>query len=263
VSLSVVEEFGGSSNTSSGNSTSTNTANGCPSFAEPVSVGDIGRITPGVSNNMRSDAGTSYSNVGQIPAGATFNVIGGPRCNDGYRWWQVNYNGVSGWTADGVVGDIWIEGTDRHVVIATVTITSRQVASPSASTAPDVEILQPSDGRFRTAWNYLTGQGITDAVDDFAFFYEIDLSGQTTSTNAVCFVIGVTREEWRVAEYVDYACVLIDIATGNPFAISSVLLQSDHYIDPWLDPINQWTWSTPITCWVTGALNIPGPDWCD
>jgi uncharacterized protein YraI len=109
VSLSVVEEFGGSSNTSSGNSTATNTANGCPSFAEPVSVGDIGRITPGVSNNMRSGAGTSYGGVGQIPAGATFNVIGGPRCNDGYRWWQVNYNGVSGWTADGVAGDLWIE----------------------------------------------------------------------------------------------------------------------------------------------------------
>jgi len=58
---------------------------------------------------MRSNAGTSYSNVGQIPAGSTFNVIGGPRCNDGYRWWQVNYNGTTGWTADGETGDLWIE----------------------------------------------------------------------------------------------------------------------------------------------------------
>lgn len=68
---------------------------------EPVRVGGQGQVTPGDANRMRSGAGLSYGQVGRIPAGGIFDVLGGPICADGYRWWQVRYNGTTGWTVDG------------------------------------------------------------------------------------------------------------------------------------------------------------------
>lgn len=33
--------------------------------------------------------------------GGAFTVVGGPRCESGVQWWQVNYNGRVGWTVEG------------------------------------------------------------------------------------------------------------------------------------------------------------------
>ena len=70
VSLDVVEEFGGSGSSNSSNSSGSSNSDSslCPSFSAPVSIGDTGRITPGKSNNIRSNEGTEYNTVGQIPA---------------------------------------------------------------------------------------------------------------------------------------------------------------------------------------------------
>jgi hypothetical protein len=47
--------------------------------------------------------------IGQIPGGTVFVVVSGPQCVSGYAWWQVNYNGVTGWTAEGQGNDYWLE----------------------------------------------------------------------------------------------------------------------------------------------------------
>ncbi|GAB4555879.1 MAG: hypothetical protein OHK0023_27620 [Anaerolineae bacterium] len=77
-----------------------------------LTVGGRGRVTPGLANAVRAQPSTnrSFSPVlGEIPAGGVFNVIGGPQCGDGYTWWQVNYNGLLGWTAEGNNGVYWLE----------------------------------------------------------------------------------------------------------------------------------------------------------
>lgn len=67
-----------------------------------------GMVTPGSPNNVRSAAGSSNSQVGQIPAGAMFQITNGtPICNAGLQWWQVNYNGVTGWMAVGDDTGYW------------------------------------------------------------------------------------------------------------------------------------------------------------
>jgi uncharacterized protein YraI len=81
----------------------------CP-FVPRLTVGALGRVTPGQPNRIRSAPSMTQSSIlGQIPAGATFSVVDGPRCLNGSRWWQVTYNGITGWTADADASGYWIE----------------------------------------------------------------------------------------------------------------------------------------------------------
>lgn len=63
------------------------------------------------ANRIRSAPSPDADIVGQIPAGATFNVVYGQQhvCNGGFRWAQVEYNGVTGWTAEGANGKAFLE----------------------------------------------------------------------------------------------------------------------------------------------------------
>jgi LysM repeat protein len=80
-------------------------------LAPRLAVGGQGGVTPGSPNSLRSLPGRSSASVviGEIPGGGVFNIISGPQCADGYYWWQVNYNGVIGWTAEGQDSTYWIE----------------------------------------------------------------------------------------------------------------------------------------------------------
>jgi uncharacterized protein YgiM (DUF1202 family) len=88
--------------------TSTPIVSAC-SPAPRLSVGKIGRVTPGLPNNIRSDANTGSTLLGQIPAGSLFFVVSGPTCAGGSYWWQVNYNGVLGWTPEGAGSQYYVE----------------------------------------------------------------------------------------------------------------------------------------------------------
>lgn len=84
-----------------------------PAYLPPrLAVGTQGRVvTTGIPNNIRQQPGSSSQLLGEIPPGATFNVSGGPSCStlDKIVWWKVDYNGISGWTAEGKDKDYWIE----------------------------------------------------------------------------------------------------------------------------------------------------------
>jgi uncharacterized protein YraI len=83
--------------------------NTCPAGNTRLSVYGWGRVTPGLPNNVRAEPSLSGRWVGRIPAGATFHILGGPICNNGIFWWQVNYNGLIGWTGEGRYGVYWLE----------------------------------------------------------------------------------------------------------------------------------------------------------
>lgn len=83
---------------------------GCPSNLPPrLWAGGWGRVLPGLANNLRSEARIASRAVGKIPGDGIFSVITGPVCADGIAWWQVNYNNVIGWTAEGRWGQYWLE----------------------------------------------------------------------------------------------------------------------------------------------------------
>jgi hypothetical protein len=74
-------------------------------------VGGRGRVIPNTSaNNLRASPETG-SVLASIPAGGAFDVIGTYQCgaSGGLTWWQVRYNGVTGWTAEGQGSTYWIE----------------------------------------------------------------------------------------------------------------------------------------------------------
>jgi hypothetical protein len=84
----------------------------CPGFMESrLMVNGRGRVTRGGrgANNVRASYDTSTQLVGQIPEGATFDVIYGPECNERMAFWLVNYDGLIGWTVEGEDDTYWLE----------------------------------------------------------------------------------------------------------------------------------------------------------
>jgi hypothetical protein len=65
--------------------------------------GQQGRVTPGTPNNVRQSPRIEGDLIGEIPGGEVFDIVFGPICEEtsGIAWWQVDYNGISGWTAEG------------------------------------------------------------------------------------------------------------------------------------------------------------------
>jgi hypothetical protein len=79
-----------------------------------LSIGGRGRVTswPNQPNRVRDYPVFGATVLGYIPVGGVFDVTGGPYCNQGTIWWQVSYNGVSGWTGEGNGYDTyWLEPT--------------------------------------------------------------------------------------------------------------------------------------------------------
>ncbi len=66
------------------------------------------RVTPGAPNNLRAEPNGESDLLGEIPGEGEFSVLDGPVCVDGLAWWQVDYNGQIGWTAEGN-RNYWLE----------------------------------------------------------------------------------------------------------------------------------------------------------
>jgi uncharacterized protein YraI len=83
---------------------------GCPQYLTPYMIpGYTGIVTPGAPNNLRSQASLNGAVIASMAAGETFSVLSGPLCVAGINWWQVNYRGTVGWTAEGQNGRQWVE----------------------------------------------------------------------------------------------------------------------------------------------------------
>ncbi len=82
----------------------------CPGFVSSrLAPGGYGRVLPGLANNVRAQAGYNFPVVGSIPAGSVFFVMLGPVCASNTAWYQVVFNGVQGWTAEGQSSTYWLE----------------------------------------------------------------------------------------------------------------------------------------------------------
>ncbi|MBZ0276904.1 MAG: SH3 domain-containing protein [Anaerolineae bacterium] len=97
-------------------------------------VGQQGRVLPGTSNRVRSTPSTSGEVLYQIEGGAVFDVAGQAECGDGYRWWQVTYNGQTGWTVEGNADGYFLEP---------LSIEAAATAAPTAAPETAECALQP------------------------------------------------------------------------------------------------------------------------
>jgi hypothetical protein len=82
----------------------------CPGAPAPrLAVGMQARVIPNTSPNNLRDTPVTGAVLLQIPAGGAFTVVAGPTCGNSMNWWQVNYNGTVGWTAEGDASGYWLE----------------------------------------------------------------------------------------------------------------------------------------------------------
>lgn len=80
----------------------------CPNALPSPFTNGIASLSPsGGANNIRRAPSRSADVVGTIPAGASFNILAGIVCRDGFAWYyvsQVGENPVFGWTVQGDSG---------------------------------------------------------------------------------------------------------------------------------------------------------------
>ncbi len=82
----------------------------CPGGKEPrLTVGHLGKVTPGAANNVRQEPTTRSPIVGKIAGGEQFTVIAGPVCAQDLTWWQVQFRNITGWTAESNNDQYWLE----------------------------------------------------------------------------------------------------------------------------------------------------------
>lgn len=80
-----------------------------PYMRTRLRTGITARATAGEANRLRDNPGLIGTQIGEIPGGAAFVVQAGPQCVDNILWWQVDYDGKIGWTAEGQDGAYYLE----------------------------------------------------------------------------------------------------------------------------------------------------------
>lgn len=82
----------------------------CPGFVTSrLWPNTFAQVTPGASNNLRAEPSSASALVGTIPGEGVVAVLIGPTCAGNMAWWQVQYNGLIGWTAEGQGSDYWLQ----------------------------------------------------------------------------------------------------------------------------------------------------------
>lgn len=114
---------------------------GCPNvLPSRLVLGQMGQVTPGLPNVIRSQPSTASDRIGQIPAGGEFDVLDGPVCAQGYAWWRVLYNTITGWTAEGDQYGYWLEPIQERAAVSVSggsRVLGSGVSSPRAALALD------------------------------------------------------------------------------------------------------------------------------
>lgn len=79
--------------------------------------GERARSLANVQLNIRPQPTTQRARLGVLPPGTTFTVAEGPRCGDGFVWWQVEES--AGWVAEGDprTESYWLEPRGEPILI--------------------------------------------------------------------------------------------------------------------------------------------------
>lgn len=86
------------------------TCEGAPRTRLALGSGARVTFTDGRPLRLRDNFGSSARVIFQMPEGTPFSIIGGPRCQNNFVWWQVRLgDGRTGWAAEGTTSSYFIE----------------------------------------------------------------------------------------------------------------------------------------------------------
>jgi WD40 repeat protein len=74
-------------------------------------IGADATVNPGPANNVRDLPSRDGNLLFQVAAGESLTVLEGPTCTEGIVWWQIEYDGQTGWTAESAGGETFISRT--------------------------------------------------------------------------------------------------------------------------------------------------------
>jgi hypothetical protein len=81
----------------------------CPDLPPRLIVGEWARVTYDNAVNFRPQPTVNIARLDALTTGITVEVLDGPVCADGYHWWQIDYDGETGWVAEGAGDEYWLE----------------------------------------------------------------------------------------------------------------------------------------------------------
>lgn len=131
-----------------------------------------GRVLSGHVVNVRTAPTITGEKVGQIEAGATFDILDGPRCADGYVWWRLDDGaGINGWSAEGSAATeefwLWRDGVPFNPAAVSRPFERAFVITPDGFSEP-IGCLEPPDDYTRAEVGFATLNARTLAMLDQA-----------------------------------------------------------------------------------------------
>jgi len=102
--------------------TQAQTTESCPSALPHQLVDAEYGVIKGDGLRMRDNPTLGATLITQLPEGQAFSVLAGPTCADGYTWWQITADEVTGWVVQGSDTEYWLARVDTPAPEATAEV---------------------------------------------------------------------------------------------------------------------------------------------
>ncbi len=104
-------------------------AEGEPAYMRSILTVDIqARVVMGSASFLRDQPSQDGTQISTMPGEAIFSVIAGPSCDRGIVWWQVDFDGQIGWTAEGAEGEYFVEVIPPNPLPVRIPVTADNAA---------------------------------------------------------------------------------------------------------------------------------------
>ncbi len=98
-------------------------------------IGREGQVITDKPSRLRSTPSTDGAQVGQLQPRTVVSILDGPVCANGIQWWEVSVGELSGWTAEGLDGEYFLELVE---IVPTPTRPTPTASVTPAATATSV-----------------------------------------------------------------------------------------------------------------------------
>ena len=155
------------------------------SLAPPqrVSIGSGAQVVPSVGGlNLRAEPNGAI--LLTMTGGDTLDVIGGPICDDGLYWWQINRVGTVGWVAEATANGYFIEPYDGLSPVPSVTEAIPQPEPPTEEPAFVCEGAPDTRLAIGVQALFITNQSPRNIPNGDPFFNRAFMSGTRVRVDA-------------------------------------------------------------------------------
>jgi hypothetical protein len=125
-----------------------------PDDTPPLVAGEWARLTWDTALNLRPLPSLSQARLDVLRSGTLLEVLDGPVCADGYRWWNVRAGELTGWAADGQGADRWLEARGPLALrVGPHGVERLYVLDRDGEIVERADCLRPPDDYTRMMWN--------------------------------------------------------------------------------------------------------------